>query len=193
MNPIEKILTWYFNKSSIPYWCIFLIDCLIVFLSAFFVYWTVHRGLNTLLNSYALARVMLVYLAVSIVSFRVFHTYSGIVRYSSFVDLARVAYANLLSGSIVFVLHYWINTFPQDTFAHLRAVDIAGTFVVATLGMWAVRVIVKMLYDVMFASHGAKRVFIYSVKKGGVGLAKGIRTQKPTQTCLKVLFRMTRI
>ena len=185
MNPIEKILTWYFNKSSIPYWCIFLIDCLIVFLSAFFVYWTVHRGLNTLLNSYAIARVMLVYLAVSIVSFRIFHTYSGIVRYSSFVDLARVAYANLLSGGIVFVLHYWINTFPQDTFAHLRAVDIAGTFVVATLGMWAVRVIVKMLYDVMFASHGAKRVFIYGVKKGGVGLAKGIRTQKPTQFLLK--------
>ena len=91
MNLFEKIITWYFSKSSLPYWCIFLIDCLIVFLSAFFVYWTVHRGLNTLMNSYAIAKVMLVYLAVSIVSFRIFHTYSGIVRYSSFVDLARVA------------------------------------------------------------------------------------------------------
>ena len=108
MNPIEKILTWYFNKSSIPYWCIFLIDCLIVFLSAFFVYWTVHRGLNTLMNSYAIARVMLVYLAVSIVSFRIFHTYSGIVRYSSFVDLARVAYANLQTCYLVVLCSYSI-------------------------------------------------------------------------------------
>ena len=164
MNLFEKIITWYFSKSSLPYWCIFLIDCLIVFLSAFVVFWAVHGGLNTLNHSYALARVMLLYL---------------------FVCIARVAYANGLSCLLVFILHYWVNTISRRTFVHLRAVDILGIFVVATLGMWAVRIIVKMLYDVMFASHGAKRVFIYGVKKGGVGLAKGIRTQKPTQFLLK--------
>ena len=185
MNLFEKIITWYFSKSSLPYWCIFLIDCLIVFLSAFVVFWAVHGGLNTLNHSYALARVMLLYLLVCIGCFRLFHTYSGIIRYSSFSDLARVAYANGLSCLLVFILHYWVNTISRRTFVHLRAVDILGIFVVATLGMWAVRVIVKMLYDVMFASHGAKRVFIYGVKKGGVGLAKGIRTQKPTQFLLK--------
>ena len=185
MNLFEKIITWYFSKSSLPYWCIFLIDCLIVFLSAFVVFWAVHGGLNTLNHSYALARVMLLYLLVCIGCFRLFHTYSGIIRYSSFSDLARVAYANGLSCLLVFILHYWVNTISRRTFVHLRAVDILGIFVVATLGMWAVRIIVKMLYDVMFASHGAKRVFIYGVKKGGVGLAKGIRTQKPTQFLLK--------
>lgn len=185
MNLFEKIITWYFSKSSLPYWCIFLIDCLIVFLSAFVVFWAVHGGLNTLNHSYALARVMLLYLFVCIGCFRLFHTYSGIIRYSSFSDLARVAYANGLSCLLVFILHYWVNTISRRTFVHLRAVDILGIFVVATLGMWAVRIIVKMLYDVMFANHGAKRVFIYGVKEGGVGLAKGIRTQKPTQFLLK--------
>ena len=123
MNLFEKIITWYFSKSSLPYWCIFLIDCLIVFLSAFVVFWAVHGGLNTLNHSYALARVMLLYLFVCIGCFRLFHTYSGIIRYSSFSDLARVAYANGLSCLLVFILHYWVNTISRRTFVHLRAVD----------------------------------------------------------------------
>jgi FlaA1/EpsC-like NDP-sugar epimerase len=55
----------------------------------------------------------------------------------------------------------------------------------ATLLMWGVRILVKVLYDVTYNTERAKRVLIYGVKDGGVGLAKNIRSVKPAKYVLK--------
>ncbi|MBR6016743.1 MAG: hypothetical protein IK067_06400, partial [Prevotella sp.] len=65
MDFLHKLRNWYFSKRALPYWGIFLIDLAIIFVSAFIVYWSVHRGMQTLLHSYALSRVLLIYLLVS--------------------------------------------------------------------------------------------------------------------------------
>lgn len=88
---------WYFSRKALPFWCVMVIDSLIVFVSGFVAYWLFHRGMETLLHSHVLAVAMLVYVALSWIGMRAFHTYSGIIRYSSFVDLRRVCYANLMS------------------------------------------------------------------------------------------------
>ena len=185
MNFLQKLRNWYFSKRALPYWGIFLIDLAIIFVSAFIVYWSVHRGMQTLLHSYALSRVLLIYLLVSAVTFRIFHTYSGIIRYSSFVDLMRVAYANVLACGVMVALHYQINNLPASKFVHLRTIDILGTYAVATMLMWLLRVTVKYVYDYSFKDRDLKPVFIYGVKEGGIGLAKSIRSDESGRFVLR--------
>ena len=185
MDFLQRLKNWYFSKRALPYWGVFLIDLVIVFLSAFIVYWSVHRGMQTLLHSYALSRVMLIYLFVSAITFKLFHTYSGIIRYSSFVDLMRVAYANALACVVMIVLHYQINYLPASRFVHLRTIDILGTYAVATMLMWMLRVSVKYLYDYSFRDRDLLPVFIYGVKEGGIGVAKGIRSDESGRFALR--------
>ncbi len=185
MKYFSKLINWYFKKASLPYWCVILIDCLIVYGSAFVVYWIFHKGSQTQLQFYSITCVMLLYLLISIITFRVFHTYSGIIRYSSFVDLMKVAYANGTACFIVWLLHYFINNLPASQFAHLRSIEIVGTYVIATAIMWMVRVLVKNIFDVEFSTNNGTWVYIYGVKEGGMSIAKYIRNQKPTQFVLK--------
>ena len=56
-------------------------------------------------------------------------------------------------------------------FAPIRIRELLGIFVVGTAMMGALRVLVKYLHDHFFATDAAKRVFIYGVKRGGIGLA----------------------
>ena len=185
MKYFNKFINWYFKKSSLPYWCVIIIDCLIVYGSAFIVYWTLHSGSQTQLHFYTISYVMLLYLIISIITFRLFHTYSGVIRYSSFVDLMRVAYANGTACFIVWLLHYYINYLPEARFAHLRSIEILGTYIVATAIMWMVRVLVKNVFDVEYSTNNGAWVYIYGIKEGGMSIAKYIRNQKPTQFVLK--------
>lgn len=185
MNIFIKLINWYFKKNSLPYWCVIIIDCLIVYGSAFIVYWTLHSGSQTQLHFYSITYVMLLYLIISIITFRFFHTYAGVIRYSSFVDLMRVAYANGTACFIVWLLHYYINYLPEARFAHLRSIEILGTYIVATAIMWMVRVLVKNVFDVEYSTNNGAWVYIYGIKEGGMSIAKYIRNQKPTQFVLK--------
>ncbi len=185
MNLFSKIINWYFKKNSLPYWCVIILDCLIVYGSAFVVYWVFHKGSQTQLHFYAITYVMLLYLIISIITFRLYHTYAGVIRYSSFVDLMRVAYANGTACFIVWLLHYYINYLPEAQFAHLRSIEIIGTYIVATAIMWMVRVLVKNVFDVEYSTNNGAWVYIYGIKEGGMSIAKYIRNQKPTQFVLK--------
>ena len=185
MDILQKLRNWYFTKRALPYWGIFLIDLFFVFISAFIVYWSVHRGMQTLLHSYALSRVLMIYLFISAITFKLFHTYSGIIRYSSFVDLMRVGYANALACVVMIALHYQINYLPANRFVHLRTVDILGTYAVATMLMWMLRVGVKYLYDYSFRDKDLMPVFIYGVKEGGIGIAKSIRSDESGRFLLR--------
>ena len=123
----------------------------------------------------------LFYVVVSWIGARVFRTYSGVVRYSSFVDLQRVAYANLLSAIIAIItslaLEHWdVNALITD-----NQTEVAATFGLAMLLMWGIRIVVKNLNDVTKAEHNAMRVLIYGALTGGIGLAKNIRSQNPVK------------
>ena len=184
-NPLVKLFNWYFGRRSLPYWCILLLDCLIIFGSAVFVHWMFYGAYQTLINFGQLSTTMLLYLLISIMSFKIFSTYSGIVRYSSFVDLQRVALANILAMAVVLLYHYVFAHTPAQMYAHFTAKQIIFIYVIATLIMWAVRVIVKTVYDITTTDRRARRVLIYGVQDGGVALAKSIRTQRPAQYLLK--------
>lgn len=184
-NPFDKILNWYFTKNSLPYWCIFLIDFLIVMFSGQVTYWIFNNTSLMLANALPLLNTLLIFAVLSIPGFRIFHTYSGFMRYSSFVDLMRVVYGNLVSLGLVLIADFGMDLLPKQWFVHFNTTSIFLIFIIATLLMWALRVFVKTLYDVAFSNNRAIRVLIYGAMSGGVGLAKNIMSQRPRRFVVK--------
>ena len=179
MNPFYKIVSWYFKKNSLPYWCIFLFDCFLMLLSGVFSYWLFNKTNALVEHRFNVLNTLLIYIALSWVGFRLFHTYSGIVRYSSFVDLTKVAWGNLVGLVLSVVVMYLLDIWKVPEVGILSLTETCVTFFIATLMMWASRILVKTLYDVTFSDKRAMRVLIYGAMSGGVGLAKMIRSQTP--------------
>jgi FlaA1/EpsC-like NDP-sugar epimerase len=179
MNPFYKIVSWYFKKNSLPYWCIFLFDCFLMLLSGIFSYWLFNKTNALVEHRFNVLNTLLIYIALSWVGFRLFHTYSGIVRYSSFVDLTKVAWGNLVGLVLSVVVMYLLDIWKVPEVGILSLTETCVTFFIATLMMWASRILVKTLYDVTFSDKRAMRVLIYGAMSGGVGLAKMIRSQTP--------------
>ena len=184
MKVIEKLWNWYLSANALPYWVILAIDILICYFSGIFVFWLYYHGAVAFGNITLLSKTIFVYMIFNLIGFKLFHTYAGIVRYSSFVDLQRVGLAMLLSWVIAEGMHYVIYYWDLD-FIRLQGRQIAAMYLVATIGMMLFRIVVKSLYDVLFNTGGGMRTLIYGVKDGGIGLAKSIRSSKPNKFTLK--------
>lgn len=179
MELFNKLSDWYFSKKSLPYWCIFLLDCAIVFCSYLFIYQQMNSGAKTLGVLTQLSSLVGIFTLYHAIGFRIFHTYDGILRYSSFVDLQKVFYA-VLCGAILTLASY--NALLDINYFHRLLVNYKGIVLaslLSTLLLWAVRVIVKTVFDVSLADYNIKNAFIYGINDGGIGLAKQIRNAKP--------------
>ena len=176
MSTFQKIVHWYFSKSALPYWGIVLLDCMAIFISGIFVGITTDGPEATILQWDALSISMVANLCCYIVGMRMLHTYSGVMRYSSFVDLQRVGVANLIGA----VLTYPIREFVLERYglAVLGYYDLFAIFLIATLVMWGIRVFVKYIYEAEINTKHAQRVFIYGTRNGGISIAKSFHNEE---------------
>ena len=182
MSLFSRLSTWYFSKKSLPYWGIILLDCCLILFSALLVY-TLNNGVLSTLDILGhLLVTLLVCLIPYLVGFRLFHTYSGIIRYSSFVDLQKVGFA-VLFGLICVVVFQVLTDF-SPYLVYIRKRDLILSALLAMSLMWMMRVFVKYFYVSTFRVAKAERAFIYGVKQGGVSLAKSIQNQDPARFVL---------
>ena len=179
----NKLINWYFNRKSLPFWGIFLMDCAIVFGSYLFVYQQFYSGKDTLFIIERLSLCIFTYLLFYIIGFRIFRTYSGILRYSSFVDLKKVGYATLFGLTLTEIAHFLLR--GHETFSYLTTIHILLATILATFLLWLVRIGVKTVYDVTLTSIHSKYAYIYGVKNGGIAIAKHIRNENPARFDLK--------
>lgn len=185
MNPFKKLINWYFSKKALPYWCVLILDLLLMLLAGLFTYFIFIYRRQVEVDIWLLFKTLCMYVVPCLVGARMFHTYAGIMRYSSFVDLMHVAYANGVSLAVAFAWHFFIYRFPTDVLYHLHFRHIVLMYVIGTALMWGMRALVKTLYDVAMTDGWALRTLIYGVQEGGIGLAKNIRTQNPKHFVVK--------
>lgn len=165
---------WYLTRGALPYWCVLITDLLIAYLSGILVFWFYYRGAVTLGNILPLSRTIGVYLIFFLIGFRVFHTYSGIIRYSSLEDLRRICYAQALSCFIAEVFHYAVIFLPLP-FVPLAGRQVFLIFLVSTALMWGMRILAKALYDQLLGRNATHNVLIYGAHYGAVALAKSVQ------------------
>ena len=182
MNIFQNLTRWYFSKGALPYWAILFLDALIVVAAVVLVVVLTDGAVNTIMQRKSLALAAMIYLLCYLVGFRALHTYAGVIRYSTFVDLQRVAFGNLIGLGLSMVMRWAL--VQTEYLPMLTYVDLLTVSMLATLMMWMLRVMVKFIYDMGYHSSRAKRVFIYGTRKGGVSLAKSIRSEENSKYVL---------
>ena len=178
MQFFHKLINWYFNKKSLPYWCVFLFDCAIVFFSFLLVYQQTYGGAKTLSVLWQLCSMCAIFAIFYAVGFKMFHTYDGILRYSSFVDLQRVGFASFIGCVFSYLGHFFLLQFDYFQKGYIGGREIALASIVCVLLLWAVRVLVKTVYDVSIDTFNARPAIIFGVDECGMGLAKLVRNDK---------------
>ena len=149
------------------------------FVSYLFIYQQINSGAKALSILGQLSMLFAIFTLFHAIGFRIFHTYDGILRYSSFIDLQRVFYAvtfgavlSAITKDMLLSTHF----FPG---VEIENRNIVLGALISTLVLWAIRVIAKTIFDVSLSDYNIKHAFIYGEKEGGIGLAKQIKNSKP--------------
>ena len=182
MSLFQRFCEWGFSRRTLPYWCILTYDTLAVLASGIFVYYLQYGFPALMANFNRVTCGMVLCLAAYMLAFLVFHTFNGVLRYSSFIDLHRVAYSTFTAGVIICVLHQlqvWLGLTPYLVIP--RFFTSVQIFVTATMLMWTARIVVKSVHDIYRKSDNCPKTFIYGCMQGGVAIAKSILSESPSR------------
>ena len=185
MKYLKIFSDWYFSRKTLPHWGILALDCFIVLFACFVgkYYELDDIGFTHSFRSIVIGAVLTTLLYA--VSFTLFHTYRGIIRYSSFIDLQRIAFATMAGALLTVLLSFVDQYIPHCDVA--SPLGIVVTFLIATMLMWMERVIVKRMYD-NFHTDNSVPVCIYGTKAGGISLAKSISSVEEKKYTLEAFI-----
>ena len=169
---IQRLASWYFSKNTLPYWCVLAIDCIIIIISGMLATYFV-QGEGSLSNNFwPILRTWCLTLPFFIVGMRMFHTYSGIMRYSSTIDLMRQAFALIIGFMLVLIARELIS---YGSVIHTtRRLTFVVMFLLSLFGQWALRILIKYMYEVVQVTRKRKKVAIFGVQEGGLSIAQSI-------------------
>ena len=186
MKVFGKFFNWYFGRGALPYWCIMIFDLMVCFLSGVFIVWLRHPASDVLAAWPQLMHTFGIFAILNFISFRVFHTYSGILRYSQFVDLMRVTNACVLSMLLAFISSLCALNFGWDDFFFIfTGRKIITLYLGNILAMCIPRVLVKLIFDNALVSSSAMNTLVYGTRAGAVAITNNVRDAKPVQFLIK--------
>jgi FlaA1/EpsC-like NDP-sugar epimerase len=178
----NKLTNWYFSKATLPYWCIMALDSIAIVVAGMIATYIAEGGELIASHFWNYLLTFICSLPLFVAGMRIFHTYSGIMRYSSFVDLLRI------SGALVvgFILNsILLMVVPDSIRCELTTEAIVVMLFISMIEMWTMRILVKYMYDSSFSAETKTPVFILGVRKGGISLAKSMRNDHPSQYVVK--------
>ena len=186
MKVFGKFFNWYFGRGALPYWCIMIFDLMVCFLSGVFIVWLRHPASDVLAAWPQLMHTFGIFAILNFISFRVFHTYSGILRYSQFVDLMRVTNACVLSMLLAFIFSLCALNFGWDDFFFIfTGRKIITLYLGNILAMCIPRVLVKLIFDNALVSSSAMNTLVYGTRAGAIAITNNVRDAKPVQFLIK--------
>ena len=186
MKVFGKFINWYFGRGALPYWCIMIFDLMVCFLSGVFIVWLRHPASDVLAAWPQLMHTLGLFAVLNFISFRVFHTYSGILRYSQFIDLMRVTNACVLSMLLAFIFSICALNFGWDDFFFIfTGRKLIILYLGNILAMCIPRVLVKLIFDNALVSSSAMNTLVYGTRAGAVAITNNVRDAKPVQFLIK--------
>lgn len=186
MKVFGKFFNWYFGRGALPYWCIMIFDLMVCFLSGVFIVWLRHPASDVLAAWPQLMHTLGLFAVLNFISFRVFHTYSGILRYSQFIDLMRVTNACVLSMLLAFVFSLCaLNCGWDDFFFIFTGRKLIILYLGNILAMCIPRVLVKLIFDNALVSSSAMNTLVYGTRAGAIAITNNVRDEKPVHFLIK--------
>ncbi len=169
----SDVFTHVTNLTYLPKWGVLLIDLLLALIAYVISYMISYNlaGLQVrpgILPIWQQAGIVMVLQAIM---FWVFHTYSGILRFSTFVDATKVVLSVLAAGITPALINSIIR---YTTGQNLMLNSILYTYIfVAIVLLVCWRVTIKLSFEYMsHHSPGIRPVMIYGTKSAGLAIAK---------------------
>lgn len=186
MKVFGKFINWYFGRSALPYWCIMIFDLMVCFLSGVFIVWLRHPASDVLAAWPQLMHTLGLFAVLNFIGFRVFHTYSGILRYSQFIDLMRVTNACVLSMLLAFIFSICALNFGWDDFFFIfTGRKLITLYLGNILAMCIPRVLVKLIFDNALVCSSAMNTLVYGTRAGAIAITNNVRDEKPVHFLIK--------
>ncbi len=164
----------YLTSRVLPIWTILLIDILLIVISTLLSYAIRYDFRTIFLESSSLLFTVLLSVIVNIPFFRLFRTYLGVLRYSSFVDIVRILAALTSAYAVLIFLSVLFSFMGVSRLAPIAILLVS--YVICCAFMVSTRVVVKTLFEMInFDGSHCVNVFIYGAKEAGVNIAKSLR------------------
>ncbi len=169
-----KFIQRYLSTKVLPIWTILLIDVFIIILSSILAYILRYDLRSIFLESSNIDKAIFGAVIVNLIFFRVFRTYSNVLRFSSFVDIMRIFVSLTVSYAILMAINVLGDSFFNTKLVPFSIVFIS--YIISFAMMASSRVIVKTIFDMLnFDGRHSANVFIYGAKEAGVNIAKSLR------------------
>ena len=164
-----------FSSKILPSWTIFLLDSLIVAASVVFAYFVRFPISEVVkMGSTPWLAVLLVTL-VNLLFFKLFRTYSNILRLSSFVDVMHIFVATTLAFLCCVILTVLWEPIFGTRLTYIAVLIIA--YVVGFMVLATSRMVIKMLYDYFKQNkQSMQNTYIYGTDTG-IDIAKSLRSE----------------
>ena len=170
----SKFFQRYLSSNVLPIWTILLIDVFIIVVSCMLSYALRYDFRSIFLDSSTIDRTILWTVIINLVFFRVFRTYSNVLRFSSFVDIMRIFVSLTVSYGLLTLVSVILEAFMDVRVAPVSVLFMA--YIINFALMSCSRIVVKMLFEVLnFDGSKTTNVFIYGAKEAGVNIAKSLR------------------
>lgn len=164
----------YLSARVLPIWIILFIDTAILVCSVIVGFVLRYNIPYLLENSVYVAKTVGIVLIFNLILFRIFRTYSNVLRFSSFIDIVRLCFALTIGYGAVIFVEYFYRIFLHSEYFQTSILLIA--YVISCFTMVSMRVVIKTAFEVLSRRrHGGENVFIYGAKEAGVNIAKSIR------------------
>ena len=175
---LNKIRYWYLSKSALPYWTLICVDFLIIIIAALIATYVCDGPKVLRIHFWDRVFTWCCLLVFFFIGMRIYHTYSGIVRYLRSTDLLRVLYAQMVAFALILIVRLF---FSKDyIIASTGLKNYATTFFLSVAGQWSIRLLMKAIYESSF-NNGIKRAFIFGVQRGAEVIASTIQSSPSKQ------------
>lgn len=164
----------YLSAKVLPIWTILLIDVFIIVISSLLAYALRYDFRSIFLESSTIDKTILWTVAVNLIFFRVFRTYSNVLRFSSFVDIMRIFVSLTVSYALLMITSVLTESYLEFNLAPVSVLFMS--YIISFAMMACSRVIVKTFFEALnFGGTHSANVFIYGAKEAGVNIAKALR------------------
>lgn len=164
----------YLSAKVLPIWTILLIDVFIIIISSLLAYALRYDFRSIFLESSTIDKTILWTVAVNLIFFRVFRTYSNVLRFSSFMDIMRIFVSLTVSYALLMITSVLTESYLEFNLAPVSVLFMS--YIISFAMMACSRVIVKTFFEALnFDGTHSTNVFIYGAKEAGVNIAKALR------------------
>ena len=164
----------YLSAKVLPIWTVLLIDVLIIVVSSLLAYALRYDFRSLFSESSSIDVTIVCTVAVNLIFFRAFRTYSNVLRFSSFVDIMRIFVALTVSYALLLIASIVVKSFTNINVAPITVLFMS--YIISFAMMACSRIVVKIFFEALnFDGSRSATVFIYGAKEAGVNIAKALR------------------